>query len=435
MKIQQKFSAFILCAIVFTVVYNYTAWLISRQKTVPSFVFDFEKYIPFLPWTIIPYMTSGLFFVLVFFLCKNREQLKVLTSRVLFVTITAGICFLLFPLKFSLVKPETDHFLLGYSFRFLETFDSPFNQAPSLHIAYAFIFWPVLRSLKRLRIFCMLWLILLGLSTLTTYQHHCIDILSGAVLAHLSFVLFPYRKNDFRYRNFQVANFYFLFGWITASAALLLYKNFGSTGLLVLWPSLMSIIIGYHYQKSAANFLKDKNGSIPFLRKVFYAPYLLVYWILWRFFRKNKRPLLIVPGIYISSRPGHNNLPCFTISNHTIIYDLAAEMEEISEWKKLPDYHSVPFLDIGTPDMKRIRTLVTEITEHYTKLPEGGQIIIHCTMGFTRSSIVGILVMKNILSLPLEEAITTMKTLNKNAVIHSYLQEFMKKLNYEQRTF
>jgi len=419
--------AFILCALVFTGVYNYTAWHLSKLETVSSFVFDFEKYIPFLPWTIIPYMTSGLFFALVFFLCKNKEQLKVLTRRMLFVTITAGICFLLFPLKFSLVKPETDHFLLGYPFRFLEIFDSPFNQAPSLHIAYAFIFWPVLRNVKKLRTFFILWLLLLGISTLTTYQHHFIDILSGSALAHFSFILFPYRKNDFRYRNFQIANFYFLSGWIMALTAFILNKNFDAIGLLILWPALMSIVIGYHYQKNTVRFLKDKNGNIPLWKFFFYAPYLLIYWILWRFFRKNKKPLLIAPGIYISSRPGHKDLSYFNTNNHTIIYDLSAEMEGISKLKVLSGYHSAPFLDIGIPDLEQTRTLIAEITEHYQKLPEGGQIIIHCTMGFTRSSMVGILVMKNILSLPLEEAITTMKSLNKNAVIHPYLQEFLKK--------
>ncbi|RXM40309.1 hypothetical protein BOQ62_06250 [Chryseobacterium sp. CH21] len=67
----------------------------------------------------------------------------------LFVTVIAGICFLLFPLKFSLPKPEVNSSILGYSFQFLKAFDSPFNQAPSLHIAYAFIFWSVFRNLKK----------------------------------------------------------------------------------------------------------------------------------------------------------------------------------------------------------------------------------------------------------------------------------------------
>lgn len=85
-------------------------------------------------------------------------------------------------------------------------------------------------------------------------------------------------------------------------------------------------------------------------------------------------------------------------------------------------------MDIGSFDIEDTQKLVTEISEQYKHLPKDGKILIHCTMGFTRSSVIGILVIKNILSLPLEEAITTMKISNKNMIIHSYLQDFLKKI-------
>lgn len=427
LTIQQKIYAFLLCTIVFAVVYNGSALYLSTLAEVPSFVFRFEKYIPFIPWTIIPYMTSGLFFCLVFFCCTHKEQLKVLTQRMLFVTIIAGIGFVLFPLKFSLPKPETENIFFGYSFQFLKIFDSPFNQAPSLHIAYAFIFWSVFRNLKKGRNLLMVWLILLGISTLTTYQHHCIDIITGSILAHLSFVIFPYRKNDFLYRNFQVANMYFLSGWILILAALLLNEFSGNAGLFLWWPALMNLFIGLHYQRNNIYFLKDQNGNIPWFKKVLYAPYLLIYWVFWKFFRKNKIPVEIIPGLYISSRPDAEDLKNFGNIDSLKVYDLSAEMEEISMIKEKLNYHSVSFLDIGSFETDTTKKLVADISESYKALPEEGKILIHCTMGFTRSSVIGILVMKNILSLPLDEAINTMKTINKNMVIHSYLQDFLKK--------
>ncbi|MCT2407521.1 phosphatase PAP2 family protein [Chryseobacterium antibioticum] len=409
------------------IVYNFAAWYTSKAEKVSSFVFDFEKYIPFLPWSIIPYMTSGIFFCSVFFMCKEREQLRVLTKRMLFTTITAGICFIVFPLQFSLAKPGTDGSILDYSFQFLKIFDSPFNQSPSLHIAYAFIFWTVLRSFKTFRTFLMVWLIVLGISTLTTYQHHFMDILSGTVLAHISFMVFPYRKNDFQYRNFHIANFYFLFGWILVSASILLDKFCGHLWLMLLWPAGMSIIIGYHYQKNNIHFLKDKNGNISLWKKIFYTPYLMMYWSFWKFLRKNKKPVEIAPRIYISSRPGHKDVHYFGIDRNTLIYDLSAEIEETPDLKKKCSYHSVPFLDIGTLDIDETKKLVTEITENYRKLPADGKIFIHCTIGLTRSSVIGILVMKNILSLPVDEAADLMKGIHKNAVIHPYLKDFLKK--------
>ncbi|WP_082891154.1 phosphatase PAP2/dual specificity phosphatase family protein [Chryseobacterium glaciei] len=428
LKFKHKIYALLLCSVVFMIVYNYTAWYVSRLEKVPSFVFDFEKYIPFLPWTIIPYMTSGLFFCSVFFFCNTKEQLKVLTQRMLFVTVVAGICFLLFPLKFSLQRPEVNNSIFGYSFQFLTTFDSPFNQAPSLHIVYAFIFWSVFRNLKKWRIFLMIWLVAIGISTLTTYQHHLIDIISGTILAHISFIIFPYQKNNFLYRNFQVANFYFLLGWIIVSVSLLLYKFSHAYWLIFLWMALVMIIVGYQYQKNNIHFLKDNNGNISFFKKIFYFPYSLIYWIFWKFLRKNKRPLEIVDNIYISSKPDKKDLQDFEINKNIFIYDLSSEIEENSEIKEKSTYYSVPFLDIGMLDIHQTKKLVLKITENYHQLPKDGKILIHCTMGYTRSSVIGILVMKNILSLPLDQAITNMKVLNKNAIIHSYIYDFLKKI-------
>jgi hypothetical protein len=122
--IKQQIYAFALCAFVFMTVYNFAAWYISKLEKVPSFVFGFERYIPFLLWSIIPYMTSGLFFCAVFFLCRDKEQLKILTKRMLFVTIVAGLFFILFPLQFSLQKPITEGSVLDYSFQFLKIFDA-----------------------------------------------------------------------------------------------------------------------------------------------------------------------------------------------------------------------------------------------------------------------------------------------------------------------
>lgn len=247
---QQQLFALTLCTIVFMAVYNLSSRYASSLNNVPSFTFDFERIIPFVPLSIIPYMSSGVFFCLVFFLCQNKKQLKILTWRMLFVTVTAGFFFITVPLRFSLVKPEVSDSILKLPFSFLKSFDSPFNQSPSLHIAFAFIFWSVFKDLPKWRFFLMLWLILVGISTLTTYQHHFIDVLTGGILAHASFIIIPYRKHEPEYRNFPVANNYFLAGWVFISAALLLNQFIGSQGLLFFLPALITFLIGYCYQKN-----------------------------------------------------------------------------------------------------------------------------------------------------------------------------------------
>lgn len=245
LKVRQQAFALTVCTIVFMGVYNLCTWNASSLDNVPSFTFDFERSIPFVPLSIIPYMASGLFFCIVFFLCKNKKQLKILTWRMLFVIIIAGIFFMAIPLRFSFTKPEVSNSILNLPFSFLKTFDSPFNQSPSLHIAFAFIFWSVFKGISKWRIFLMIWLILLGISTLTTYQHHVIDIVSGAILAHISFIIIPYHKNNPQYRNLRLSNFYFLSGWLFVLGALLLHHYVGMEGLFLFFPALIMIVIGY----------------------------------------------------------------------------------------------------------------------------------------------------------------------------------------------
>lgn len=250
LKIRQQAFALTVCTVVFMAVYNLCTWYATSLNDLPSFTFDFEKSIPFIPLSIIPYMASGFFFCLVFFSCKNKHQLKILTWRMLFVTIIAGLFFVTVPLRFSLIKPDVSNSILNLPFSFLHTFDSPFNQSPSLHIAFAFIFWSVFKDLTKWRTFLLIWLILLGISTLTTFQHHVIDLLTGAILAHVSFIIIPYRKNDPKYRSCWLANYYFISGWIFILAALLLDKYFGSQGLVLFVPACGMMMIGYYYQKN-----------------------------------------------------------------------------------------------------------------------------------------------------------------------------------------
>jgi len=107
----------------------------------------------------------------------------------------------------------------------------------------------VFKDLSKWRVFLLTWLILLGLSTLTTYQHHLIDIVTGAILSHISFIIIPYHKNDPAYQNFRVANYYFLSGLILCTVALLVNKYVGNEGLLFFLPALVMIIVGFLYQK------------------------------------------------------------------------------------------------------------------------------------------------------------------------------------------
>ena len=424
---RQQFFAFLLCSIVFSMVYNFSAWLTLQKKNVPSFTFDFEKNIPFLEWTIVPYMTSGILFCVVFFFCKSFEELKTLTKRMLFVTIFSGLIFIFLPLKFLLNKPEIENPVFKILFNFIKTWDSPFNQAPSLHISYALIFWTIFKKFNsKWKIPLMIWLLLLGISTMTGFQHHFVDVISGILTAHLAFIVFPFKKSDFQFRNFRVANVYFFSGWLVFFISLFLIKFSLILFLTLCWIALVMIVVGFQYQKNKVNFIKDKNGNISIFKKIFYFPYQLVYLFFWKFFRKKKTPTEILPNVFVSSRLSKKDFFEFKLHSKIIVYDLVAELEEVKMIRRNSDYHFVPFLDVGNFDLSSTKNLVSEISTKIKNLNENQKILIHCTMGFGRSNVIGILILKKRLSLNLKESIELMKTKNPHLILNHDTQEFLK---------
>ncbi|MFX7052290.1 phosphatase, partial [Acinetobacter baumannii] len=91
-----------------------------------------ERHIPFLPWTILPYWSIDLLYGFSFLCCRTPRETDRHALRLLTTQLIAVACFLAFPLRFAFVRPATDG-LFGALFASLAAFDLPFNQAPSLH--------------------------------------------------------------------------------------------------------------------------------------------------------------------------------------------------------------------------------------------------------------------------------------------------------------
>ncbi|RIK46201.1 MAG: hypothetical protein DCC59_17355, partial [Chloroflexi bacterium] len=124
--------------------------------------------------------------------CASRAELDTHARRLLTAQVVAVTCFVLFPLRFTFEKPETDG-VFGFLFAVLGGFDQPYNQAPSLHIALLVILWALYaRHLPAWgRAVLHAWAVLVTVSVLTTYQHHFIDIPTGALLGFLCLWLWP----------------------------------------------------------------------------------------------------------------------------------------------------------------------------------------------------------------------------------------------------
>src|SRR5678815_1063116 len=154
-------------SVLFLVVYSGCNWITGQRSQVGSFYFQWEDAIPFVPFMILPYMSIDLFFIAAPFLCRTEEELRIFSRRVIAAILIAGLCFLLFPLRFAFPRPHASGWL-GAVFDWFRGVDLPFNLLPSLHAAFTLLLVDLYaRNLREVFLFAaMLWFFLIGLSPL-----------------------------------------------------------------------------------------------------------------------------------------------------------------------------------------------------------------------------------------------------------------------------
>lgn len=365
--------------------YGFANWLASRRDDVGSIVFSFEHGIPFVAWTIVPYWSINLFYGLSLLLNNDRQGVDRLAGRYLTAQVVAVICFILFPLTATFVRPATTG-LPGFLFAVLGGFDKPFNQAPSLHIALLVIIWEHWRH----RLGGLLlplwhgWCFLIGASVLTTRQHHFIDIPTGALLGFFALWLFP-RSGELPFSGFRLtsdakarrlARFYAL-GAVLALAGAALGAFLCAVALLLLWPALALAIVALAYAGAGEKvFQKSADGSITLASRILLLPYRLgARANIWAWTRNLAPQVAIADGIFLGRFPTAREANSFG----TVI-DLAAELEKPAaadcRWI------SFPMIDLVSPPA----TIRQQAASALEGARRDGTVLVCCALGFQRSA-------------------------------------------------
>lgn len=368
---------------------HYAAGLIN----VPSIVFKWEHLIPLWPWTIVPYWSIDLFYGLSLVLCWNKFELKQHALRLFTAQLISISCFLLFPLKFSFERPEL-HGFFGMWFDILMGFDKAFNQAPSLHIVLLIILWDFYRRHISLsfRWVVDIWSFLIGLSVLTTWQHHFIDIPTGIVVGALCLWLYPLdlkapyqaQLHHFRTtRHFKLASYY-LFGAIVLCILAWLIRGWA---LWLFYPAMSLLLVSLAYVLVRPHFFqKQDNGKMTIASLILFGPYLIFAWLnsrLWT--KKHPEDSLVFENyqlkIFLGRIPSQKHT-----STYTAIFDCCAELPVATE-TSYQQYLTLDLIPIQADQLYHAVNAFEKLIQH-SQQHEQPKILIFCALGYSRSTAV-----------------------------------------------
>jgi membrane-associated phospholipid phosphatase len=136
------------------------------------------------------YMSHYVFVLLPVFVVGDREFFRRVMRAYLMAFIIGYIGFLVYPTVSPRPVAVPGDGLAAWCLRLNYSLDTPYNCFPSLHVAVS-----VLAALACYRVHARLgmaagvWAALIGVSTLYTKQHYAIDVIAGALLGYVAYVV------------------------------------------------------------------------------------------------------------------------------------------------------------------------------------------------------------------------------------------------------
>jgi protein-tyrosine phosphatase len=367
-------------SVLFLIVYGWCNWISAQRHDVGTLYFEWERFIPFVPLMIVPYMSIDLFFVAAPFLCRSECELSVFSKRIVAAIVVAGICFLLFPLRFAFDRPHASGWL-GAAFDWFRSMDQPYNLLPSLHIAFRTILAQhYARHTRALwRGASNVWFFLIGVSTLLTYQHHFMDVVGGFALGVYCIYFMRESAPHLPVVENRRVGFYYTAG---ALAITCLVVWFWPWGALLLWPGIALGIVASAYFGSGPVIFHKANGQLHWSARLVLAPCLLGQQLSLLYYRRQCRPWdKVTPEIWIGRVLNHAEATSAARLGVTAVLDLTAEFSETKPLRTLI-YRNIPILDLTAPSIDQLREMATFIDEE----SRNGIVYIHCKVGYSRTA-------------------------------------------------
>jgi len=278
------------------------------------------------------------------------------------------VCFLLFPLRFTFARSSTAG-VFGALFDALGSFDRPFNQAPSLHVSLTVVMW--VRFSAHLRgaplWVVRAWLAMAALSTLTTYQHHFIDLPTGFAAGLIAVGLFSAERRT------RLASCFAAGALLLAAAALWM----DGIALLALWPAASLSIVSIAYLTGRGRIYGKRAGAMHPLMLALLGPYIAGAWMNARWTtRREPAAQEIAGGVWIGRLARRRDVARLGIAS---VVDLTAELPVNPGGVS---YCNVPMLDLAVPMVAQLDYAVEAIERFAGQRPT----LVCCALGYSRSA-------------------------------------------------
>lgn len=361
----------------FLVVYGFCNRFTATRDDLGTWMWEWERRIPFVREFIIPYWSLDLFFCGAFFICTTKVELDLLTKRLVAVTFASGLCFLLFPLQMGLPRPEPEGWTAPL-FHALYAGDMPYNLAPSLHISLRSLIWVVYGAHLRgwWRGAAKLWFIAIGASTLLVRQHHVIDVATGFLMGWFIAALIPDpRVVVTRNPSGKLARRYGA-GAVVCAALAVLWFGFA-------WPAVALGITALAYSTGNPRLFGKENGTLSPAAEWCLLPVILVrYFIQRRWLKRKPAWREVAPGLLLGRIVNDHEAEELLAGGPLAVLDLTAESNAPKPFREHAVYRNLPMLDLVPPSAADVSRALEFLHE---QTPQR-RVFLHCQLGLQRSA-------------------------------------------------
>jgi protein-tyrosine phosphatase len=256
----------------------------------------------------------------------------------------------------------------------------PHNLFPALHITLCLILADIYGRHTRgiVKVLLHAWFILIGLSTVLTWQHHLVDVAAGVVLAGFAFYFF--HEADQRLpvvANVPVGCCYAL----GAATVLALAPALWPWGVFLLWPAAGLVIVAGGYFGLGPGIFRKSDGRLPLSSWFVFAPILIGQRLSLVYYRRRCRAWdELTPGVLIGRLLSEAEAAEAVKQGTTAVLDLTAEFPEAAAFRAAT-YRNLRILDLTAPTQDQLQEAVKFIAEQAPL----GTVYVHCKAGYSRS--------------------------------------------------